>query len=68
MKYFHVIVTHVTDCVIQAEDHIEAAHIAANLDSGDAVYYESVCTGELEENEVDDYKRHADYISEVEND
>lgn len=66
MKYFHVIVTHVTDCVIQAEDEHEAENIAANMLCGDAVYYESVCTGELEESEVDGYKRNAEYISEVE--
>lgn len=66
MKYFHVIVTHVTDCVIQAENETEAAQIAADLYSGDAEFYESECICEINDNQIDSYKRNANYISEVE--
>ena len=65
MKYFNVIVTHVTDCVIQAEDEDQALQIASDLYSGDAEFYESECICEIDNNQLDSYKRNANYIDEV---
>lgn len=64
MKYYNVTVTHVTDCVIQANSEEEAVDIASNIDCGDCKLYEAESNYEISNEEIDNYKRNADYISE----